>query len=225
MKRVEYINILIVEDNAELRDELCDYFSAMNSVTAVGTLADAISAVENNRFNIILLDVILPDGSGLKLFEHIAQTPVIILSDLGSDGNMLDGFSAGAADYVVKPASPEIIEARMCLRMLPSAEAKVALHGLELDMSKRTVCYNGAPLELTSSEFNILMFLMLNAGNFYTANEIYERVWKMPHLNTSTIKAHLSNLRKKMLGISRECADLIVTNFGKGYAFRSGGNE
>ena len=63
---------------------------------------------------------------------------------------------------------------------------------------------------------------MQNAGNFYTANEIYERVWKMPHLNTETIKKHLSNLRKKMLAVSESCAALLATKFGNGYAFIGG---
>ncbi len=225
VNRVEYKRILIVEDDARLRDALYKHFSSLNTVVTAATLAGAVSAVSSAHFDIILLDVILPDGSGLKLFEHIAQTPVVILSDLGADGNILDAFSVGAADYIVKPASAEIIEARMSLRLLPDAEAKICLHGLELDMSKRLVTYFGRALDLTSSEFNILMFLMQNAGNFYTANEIYEKVWKMPHLNSSTIKVHLSNLRKKMFGISKDCADLIVTNFGIGYSFRSGADE
>lgn len=219
MNKVEYKNILVVEDNAEVRDSLGAYFSASNNVVVCGDLNSAISAVENRKFDCVLLDVILPDGSGLKLFDYLGNTPVIILSDLGSDSNILDGFSAGAADYVVKPTSPQVIEARMALRLLPEEKANISSHGLELDVSRRTVSYLGKYLELTSSEFNILMFLMQNAGNFYTANEIYERVWKMPYLNTATIKVHISNLRKKMLGISLACANLLVQEFGKGYAF------
>lgn len=225
MKRVEYRSILIVEDDAVLREKLYNYFSATNSVTAAGDLAKAVAAVQSAAFDIILLDVILPDGSGLKLFDYVYETPVIILSDLGTDDNMLDGFTAGATDYVVKPVSMEIIEARMALRLLPDNQAEIIMHGLTLNTAKRTAIYHNRQLELTSSEFNILTFLMQNAGRFYTANEIYERVWKMPHLNTSTIKAHLSNLRKKMLGVSKDCADLIMTNFGKGYAFRGNGDE
>ena len=166
----------------------------------------------------MLLDVILPDGSGLKLLERAGDTPVIILSDLGSDGNVLEGFSAGAADYVV-------IEARMSLRLLPRANAQISSYGLVLDLAKRTAVYNKRQLDLTSSEFNILMFLMQNAGKFFTAAEIYEQVWKMPYLNTTTIKAHLSNLRKKMLAASKSCAELILTEFGKGYAFTGDNNE
>lgn len=223
--KVEFKSILIVEDDARQRDKIYGYFSAMNFVRTADCLEDAIAALKETHFDIILLDIVLPDGSGLKLFDHIDHTPVIILSDLGSDGNLLNGFSAGAADYIVKPASPEIIEARMKLRMLPSSDAIIRLHGVELDTSRRTVTYNGAALDLTSSEFNILMFLMQNPGVFYTAAEIYESVWKMPHLNSSTIKSHLSNLRKKMYMISKDCSELILTNFGKGYAFRGAGDE
>lgn len=219
MKKVQFKNVLIVEDNDALRQELKDYFSAFNSVTDASNLAQATAAVQDKKFDIILLDVILPDGSGLQLFEHVSDVPVVILSDLGEDSNILDGFSAGATDYIVKPASPEIIEARMALRLLPTGHEKITLNGLVLDMAKRTAVYRDRPLELTSSEFNILMYLMQNAGKFCTASEIYEKVWQMPHLNTTTIKVHLSNLRKKMLSASKDCADLIVTDFGKGYAF------
>lgn len=219
MNKVEYKRILIVEDNNELRNRLVDYFSVMNNVVACNNLMSAIKAVSESKFDIVLLDVILPDGSGLKLIEHIKQTPVIILSDLGTDSNMLDGFTAGATDYIVKPCSNAIIEARMSLRLLPEENAKISSHGLTVNMSRRTTVYNNTALNLTSSEFNILMFLMQNAGVFYTADEIYEQVWKMPHLNSSTVKMHLSNLRKKMFSVSDDCASLIISEFGKGYAF------
>ncbi len=225
MKKVEYKSILIVEDDSALREELCAYFSATNTVTGCGTLKSALETIDKENFDVVLLDVILPDGSGLKLLERAGDTPVIILSDLGSDGNVLEGFSAGAADYVVKPSSPQIIEARMSLRLLPRVNAQISSYGLVLDLAKRTAVYNKRQLDLTSSEFNILMFLMQNAGNFFTAAEIYEQVWKMPYLNTTTIKAHLSNLRKKMLGASKDCAELILTEFGKGYAFTGDNNE
>ncbi len=219
MHKVEYKNILIVEDNNKLRSALCEYFSARNNVTSCNSLKSAVAAVNENRYDIVLLDVILPDGNGLKLIEHTGEMPVIILSDLGSDSNMIDGFSAGATDYIVKPASCTLIDMRMALRLLPDSKAQLSSHGLELNMAKRTAAYNKKPLDLTSSEFNILMFLMQNAGKCFTASEIYEQVWKMPHMNTTTIKVHISNLRKKMLAVSSDCAKLLIQEFGKGYAF------
>lgn len=224
MNKVEYKDILIVEDNDDLRSSLVEYFSAANRVTACRTLAGAVAAATETRFDIVLLDLVLPDGNGIKLIDCLGQTPVVILSDLGADDNVLDGFSAGAADYIVKPCSPQIIEARMRLRLLPASKSSIDINGLSLNVAKRTAAYKGVPLDLTSSEFNILAFLMQNADNYFTAADIYEKVWKMPHLNTTSVKAHLSNLRKKMLAVSKECSDLIVTEFGKGYAFSGGGN-
>lgn len=219
MNKVEYKSILIVEDNDKLRENLTSYFSCMNKVVACENLQSAILSAKSNKFDIVLLDVILPDGNGLKLIEQIGETPVIVLSDLGSDSNMIDGFTAGATDYIVKPASCTHIEMRMALRLLPDGKAQLSSHELELNTAKRTAAYNKKPLELTSSEFNILMFLMQNAGTYFTANEIYEQVWNMPHLNTTTIKVHISNLRKKMLAVSPDCAKLLIQEFGKGYAF------
>lgn len=223
MNKVEYKNVLIVEDSDKLRSSLTEYFSAKNKVTACKNLKEAIAATENG-YDIVLLDLILPDGNGKELMEYLGQTPVVILSDLGTDENLIDGLTAGAADYIVKPASIPLIETRMALRLLPTSKAALTLGGLTLNSKSRTAVYDNQTLDLTSSEFNILMFLMQNAGNFYTANEIYEQVWKMPHLNTETIKKHLSNLRKKMLAVSDDCAALLATKFGNGYAF-IGGNK
>lgn len=218
-KIVEHKNILIVEDNNQLCDSLTKYFSNFNEVTSCYNLDEALKAIQENNYDIILLDLILPDGNGLNLMDHIGQTPVIILSNLGTDANILEGFQAGAADYIVKPSSPQVIETRMSLRLLPDSKATISSHRLTINLSKRTTFYLHQPINLTSSEFNILAFLIENSGQFYTANEIYEQVWKMPHLNSTTIKAHLSNLRKKMLAVSADCASLIISEFGKGYAF------
>lgn len=225
MNKVEFKNILIVEDGDKLRNSLTEYFSAKNNVTACPTLKSAIDAAKSCEYDIVLLDLILPDGNGINLLGYLGKTPVIILSDLGADENVIGGLSAGAADYIIKPCSPKVLEARMALRLLPNSKADISLGGLTLNVSDRTAAYKNNPLELTSSEFNVLMFLMQNAGKFYTANEIYEQVWKMPHLNTETIKKHLSNLRKKMFAVSDDCASLLATKFGKGYAFVGDKNE
>ncbi len=225
MNKVTFKNILIVEDGDKLRNSLTEYFSAMNKVTACPTLKSAISACAENEYDITLLDLILPDGNGIELLRYLRRTPVIILSDLGTDENVIDGLSAGAADYIVKPCSPQVIEAKMSLRLLPNGKANLSSGGLTLNVQSRTAVYKNTVLDFTSSEFNILTFLMQNAGIYFNANEIYEQVWKMPHLNTETIKKHLSNLRKKLLAVSDQCAALLATKFGKGYAFIGGKND
>ncbi len=211
MKTIENKKILIVEDSDALRAELYGHFSKLNTVRQAKNLTEATKAVKEEIFDVLLLDLILPDGSGLSLLSELEnETPVVILSDLGSDDNILQGFDYGAVDYIVKPASIPVSEARMALRLLPPKEAVITLHGLAVDRRKRTSVYKNRPLDLTSSEFNILAFLMQHAGNYYSAYDIYEAVWKMPHLNTQTIRIHLHNLRKKMIQISDECGDRYI---------------
>ena len=221
MKTVENQNILIVEDNDALRARLYNYFSPKNEVSLAKNLKEALLAVEEKTFSAVILDLVLPDGSGLTLLERTAKDcPVIILSDLGIDESVLDGIGSGAADYIIKPVSEKVLDARMALRLLPPKEATLSLHGMTVNLADRTAFFKAVPIELTSSEFNILAFLMQNAGNVFSALDIYEKVWKMPSLNTQTIRIHLHNLRKKLLLVSPECGSLIMTEFGQGYFFK-----
>lgn len=225
MNKVEFKNILITEDGDRLRISLAEYFSTRNNVTACKNLKESIAAATAREYDIVILDLILPDGNGRELISYLGQTPVVILSDLGSDANIIEGLSAGAADYIVKPCSPQVLEARMALRLLPDSKANVTSGKLTLNVAQRTAVYEHTELKLTSNEFNVLLFLMENAGVYFTANEIYEKVWKMPFLNTETVKKHISNLRKKMLAVSDDCAGLLSSKFGIGYAFTGGKNE
>ncbi len=223
MKKVEYRKILIVEDSVELSERLYKRFSQSNKVFLAKSLFEATEILAKTELDIILLDLILPDGSGLQIFEHMTDyVPVVILSVLGTEENVICGFDHGATDYIVKPASEDLIETRMAMRLLPPQDAVVESCGLTLDSDRRTARYKGTSLDLTSSEFNVLYFLMKNAGVFFTANDVYTAVWQLPHLNTSTIKMHIHNMRKKMMNVSPDCAALIVNRFGLGYAFCKG---
>lgn len=209
--------ILFVEDDIELLSRMTKWFrSKGNHVREATSLFDAKNVLENFKPDMIVLDVILPDGSGLELLTTFADLPpVIILSDLGDEANILDGLQAGAVDYIVKPCSMSLLEARMRLRLLPATKAVVECGGLKIDSHHRTVLCYGKPLSLTSSEFNILWFFVNHPNRFFTADEIYEQVWGAPSLQTTTIRRHLSTLRQKLKEISQE--NLIHTEFGKGY--------
>ncbi len=220
MKIVENKNILIVEDYEPLLNQLVEHFSQKNSVKSATNVAKATEVISNSLFDVVLLDLILPDGNGLELISKLpADTPVIILSDLSADQNILQGFDEGAVDYVVKPAPLSILEARMALRLAPHSQSVLTINGLSIDVKKRTTKFFDKSLNLTSNEFNILLFLMQNAGKAFSANQIYENVWKMPHLNSNAVRIHLHNLRKKMLELGEECGNLIIAEYGKGYAF------
>lgn len=211
--------ILFVEDDPALLGEMTDWFREKgNLVWGADSLLEARAVLEKVQPEMIVLDIILPDGSGLELLRNLSPVPpVIVLSDLGNEENILEGFQAGVVDYIVKPCSMRLLEARMKLRFLPHNECVCVYGGLRLDSCKRSVHYFGKPVPLTSSEFNILWFLMQNPGNFFSADEIYEQVWSAPSLQTTTIRRHLSTLRQKLKELSKE--NIIHTEFGKGYAF------
>lgn len=214
--------ILFVEDDEAIRLDQAKYFRMRgNMVYEANCLNQAIKLINSVPFDAIILDIVLPDGEGLDLFSLNCQLPpTIILSDLGSDCDILEGFSVGALDYIVKPCSPEVLEARLSLRLIPKENAILSLHNLTVDTIRRTVSYNNVSITLTSSEFNILVFLMKNAGIFFNAEEIYEKVWQMPSLKSTTIRYHISNLRQKLIKFTDK--NLIITEFGKGYAFLAG---
>ncbi len=216
---IEYRKLLIIEDNDAQREALSAYFGAKNEVFSASTLARGIELAGTVAPEGIILDLVLPDGSGMALFDALDELPpVVILSDIGSEESMMEGFTQGALDYVVKPCSPELLEARLSLRLLPVQKATVSANGLTVNAAKRTCTYRGTPIALTSSEFNILLFLMTHAGQYFLPGEIYENVWKMKSLHTTTIKRHISTLRIKLTEACGEVR-MIRTEFGKGYCF------
>ncbi len=225
VKPVTGRKILIVEDNRAVSEEFASYFGKrQNAVFCAETLKEAGRIINSQVLDAIILDVILPDGDGLDLFTRYPKLPpVIIMTTLGTDCDVLEGFSAGAADYVIKPCVPEVLEARLSLRLLSKSAAVVSLHGLSADVTERTATYNGKALALTGSEFNVLYFFLTHADTFFTASEIYENVWHAPSLKTTTIKYHISNLRQKLLTVAGK--PMIITEFGKGYAFMSEGKR
>lgn len=220
MYEVSNRKILFVEDDETLLNEMADYFYAKgNKSFTAETLKEAKELFSKEQFDAVVLDVILPDGNGLELFETGLPTPpVVILSDLGDEENVMAGLASGATDYVVKPCSMPLLEMRLSLRLLPLQNSRIEINGLSINTKSRTCDFNGVSISLTSSEFNILHFLMKNAGKYFTASEIYENVWKAPSLKTTTIKRHLSTLRRKLTETARN-KKLILTDFGKGYAF------
>lgn len=215
--------ILFIEDDLMFAKSLITYFETENTVYHADTLSAAKEYVAHNTFDVIVTDVILPDGTGLDIFSFASKVlpPILVLSSLGNDEHILEGLELGAVDYIVKPCSPKVLEGRMAIRLLPKSESETSLHGLVVNAVKRTVHYRGKAIAFTSSEFNILHYLINHSGQFYSSNELYEAIWKTPALNTTTIRKHISSMRRKLVE-GTGGAELILTDFGKGYAFAGG---
>ena len=212
--------LLFVEDNDTLKREMAAYFSLQNIVFTASDVKEAVGILQNNgNFDAVVLDLILRNSMGMELFNAFpALPPVIILSSLDGEDNIFMGLTSGAADYVVKPCSMRLLEAHIALRLLPAAHAVETFGNFSVNANTRTVKYKNTPVQLTPSEFNILFFLVKNRGKFFTADEIYEKIWCAPSLRTTTIRAHLSSLRRK-LKAAMPAGDIIRTEFNKGYCF------
>lgn len=211
--------LLFVEDDERLKREMIGHFSPTNAVYTASDVEEAAEILEKRAFDAVVLDLILKGSMGIELFKAFPELPpVIILSSLDGEDTILEGFTAGAADYVVKPCSMRLLEAHIAMRLLPKAEAVETFGAFSVNANTRTAKYKGMPILLTPSEFNILFFLIKNRGRYFTADQIYEEIWCAPSLGTTTIRTHLSSLRRKLKTAMPAC-DVIRTEFSRGYCF------
>lgn len=212
--------LLFVEDDEKLKKEMIAHFSSANTVFTASDVEEAVNRLaQAGNIDAVVLDLILKNSMGIDLFKAFpALPPVIILSSLDGEDSIMTGLTSGATDYVVKPCSMRLLETHIAIRLLPKTEAVETFGAFSVNANTRTVKYNSKPVSLTPSEFNILFFLVKNRGRYFTADEIYENIWCAPSLHTTTIRAHLSSLRRK-LKVAMPANDIIRTEFNKGYCF------
>jgi two-component system response regulator RegX3 len=220
--------VLVVEDESSISEPLGDHLvrEGFEPVVA-GTLADARVAFAAAEPDVVLLDVMLPDGDGRDLCRELRAGSDVIIVMLTARGEELDrvvGLELGADDYVVKPFSARELVARIraILRRGRAAgprRATLQIGDLSLDPAARIVTKAGEPIDLTAKEFDLLRLLMSRAGEVVGREEIMDEVWD-PHWfgPTKTLDVHVSWLRKK---IEDDASDprYITTVRGVGFRF------
>jgi two-component system, OmpR family, response regulator RegX3 len=218
---------LLVEDEKAISEPLAEHLIREGFEAEVtGTIADAQAAYLARTPELILLDVMLPDGDGRDLCREIrkgSDVPIIMLTARGEEIDRIVGLELGADDYVVKPFSAGELVARMraILRRgrLTARNGPIAIGPIMLDPGSRTVMNRGHPVELAAKEFDLLHILMANAGTVLKREEIMDEVWD-PHWfgPTKTLDVHVSWLRKKLEADS-SAPKLITTVRGVGFRF------
>jgi DNA-binding response OmpR family regulator len=208
--------ILIAEDDANIRNLLSSYLSINGFETdAVGDGPAALSHLADQRYDLVVLDIMLPGTDGLDVCRKIRQhqqLPVLLLTALGAEDDRIEGFQAGADDYMVKPFSPRELVARVTAilrrtgggREAPGIDvaAEPALsagHPIQIDWACKRAAYAGAPLDLTHSEFRIMAALMRRPGVVFSRAELLDILY--PHGESVVQKAvdvHIHNIRKKL---------------------------
>lgn len=216
--------ILLVEDDKNLAYLLkMQLEQSRHLVDVAGRGLDALAQLRSNSYEIVILDWMLPDASGIDVCREFRSSggriPILMLTAKGTVEDKASGLNAGADDYMVKPFHPTELDARVnaLLRRPPSYTGrKLKVREIELDSGAGTVIKDGKEIELTAKEFSLLELLMRYPNQSFSLEAILDRVWDSDSAaSIDSVRTHMKTLRKK-LGDSEENG-YIRTKRGQGY--------
>ena len=208
--------VFLLEDDKSICELVrCALEMADIDTVCFNTVADFNAALNQHLPAVALLDIMLPDGSGLdvlkKLKQSYPQVACIMLSALGQESDKVKGLNLGADDYISKPFGVLELTARVNVALRKQAVSDVLVCGnISLDEKSMSVSIDGRTVELNNKEFHLLRFLMRNEGRALSRDAILDAVWGYDEGETRTVDNHIARLRK--LGVHN-----IETVFGVGY--------
>ena len=223
--------ILIVDDEREIADVVALYLQHENyDVVKAYNGKDALRLVEEEKPDMALLDVMLPDIDGFTILQKIRENytfPVIMLTAKTEYMDKITGLTLGADDYIAKPFNPLELVARVKAQLRrftkynegsKTQEDLIDFGGLLLNRNTHECVYNEKKLTLTPIEFDILWILCENRGQVISSEQLFEQVWKEKYYKNSnnTVMVHIRHLREKMSGPTGK-SDFIKTVWGVGY--------
>jgi two-component system OmpR family response regulator/two-component system copper resistance phosphate regulon response regulator CusR len=222
------MDLLVIEDDPVLGKAVQQGLSeAGHQCQWVRSGAKGLEEAQGQRYEAIVLDLMLPDLPGLEILERLraggVRTPALILTAMGSVDDRVRGLKSGADDYLVKPfAFPELI-ARLeaiCRRTQHRPSSALRVGPLSLDLTNRRVTRDGSEINLTPTEFSLLEFLMRYAGQVVTRKMLCEHLWESDWEGvTNVVEVHINRLRGKVdRGFDEP---LIQTVRGRGYVLRT----
>lgn len=222
------VRVLFLEDEPVIREVLSEYMKMQQyEVTEVGDGDEALRRIETEKFDMAVLDIMVPGADGYqvlsKIREYAGETAVIMLTALGDDQSQVKAFNLYADDYIIKPVSPIILLKRMetILRRTAGSKTLPAQEpekGLTIVPESYCAYYDGTPLPLTLSEFLLLQTLADEPNRAFTREQLILRIFNEDYIgNDRIIDAHVKNLRKKLP------KNYIKTVIGIGYQFVNGG--
>ena len=227
---------LVVEDDAAIREVVRFHLDLAGfDVTELGDGRRALDLGRTSRFDLILLDVMLPWVDGITLCRAFREagenmaTPLLMLTARDSESDKVVGLEAGADDYLTKPfGTRELVARAMALlrrhdrlagEPAEPATRFIARHDLKMDLDKREVAVRGSPIELTKQEFDLLRLLMTHPGLVFNREALLARVWGGDtYVTDRTVDTVVSRLRRKIEADPQD-PELILTAWGVGYKF------
>ena len=227
---MEKYSILLVEDSMDIVEVVSLHLkNAGYQVCAVNNYVQAVEAINNQSFDLIILDIMLPDSTGYNLCKKIREStycPIIFMSCLDSEENITKALELGGDDYIIKPARPKEIVARVkanlrradqytTLQKSDGKEIEIGIFTLEMD--KRILASQERRIKLTPLEFSILIYLYQRQGKMVSYIELFENVWKTEAFDDyRTVKVHVNNLKSKLRMLCAE-KEYITNIRGEGY--------
>lgn len=224
--------ILVVEDSDDINRLLCEVLEKEGH-TPVPAFSgtEGLLRYQNERFDLVLLDLMLPGKPGTELIREMKGTPVIVLTAVDELDSKIKMLTQGAEDYITKPFEiPELL-ARVAVQLrrstgvigtgagktvAPGVSPPLAYKELTLDVDAHQARLNGAVLPLTKQEFKILELLLSNPERAFTKQNIYDYAWEEHYIGEDkTINVHVSNIRKKLKAVSE--VEYIETVWGIGF--------
>lgn len=200
-------SILIIEDDQRIRESLAKRLSERgHDVETVITAMDGVQKAVSDDFDVVVLDLGLPDLDGteaLRMIRSVSQIPVVVATARDDESEIIAVLDAGADDYVIKPYSADHLAARVRAVMRRSsdqpADRKITVGGLSLDLDGHEVTLDGEPLELTARAFDLLAYLARRPGTLVSKRELMAEVWRQPYGGADkTVDVHVSWLRKAL---------------------------
>lgn len=221
----------MIDDEKEITD-LIEFFlqNEQFQVSKCHSLQDALMLIKHHRFDLAIIDVMLPDGSGFELCRSIRETytyPIIMLTAKSEGIDRVTGLSLGADDYVTKPFLPVELVARVKAQLRrvqhydrkdSSTSEALTVMGLSLNKTSHACHWNGEAIRLTPTEFSILWLLCKNRGKVMSADELFRQVWGEKYFKNSrnTVMVQIRHIREK-LHDTGEKPTFIKTIWGVGY--------
>lgn len=225
--------ILIVEDDISIAELLQDYLEINGMKAEIAQTGKAgLEKAINKSFDLVLLDLMLPEIDGfevLKRIREVKDTPILLVSAKREDIDKIRGLGLGADDYITKPFSPGELVARVKAHLARfrrltgktvSREGTIQIRGMMIDPDARTIKIGGNPVELTSKEFDILLFMARNPNKVFSKDQLFDRIWGLEAFgDTTTVTVHIGNIREKTESDPKN-PQYIETVWGAGYRFR-----
>ncbi len=219
-------HVLVIDDDHDLVDLLREFLSTEGfTVDAAYDYASGLNRALDGEHELVVLDVMLPGGSGLELVKTVRESsnvPLLLLSAAGETADRIIGLQIGADDYLAKPFEPQELAARIHAilrrtRDISKDGSEIKVGDLALSVSRRVVSRAETPVDLTAAEFNVLECLLRNAGSVVTRETLAERALGRPLAPFDrSVDVHVHNLRKK---ISASPDERIKTIRGVGYIY------